>query len=190
MSNASEDEVHVRAHRRTRRANNVEPSVCPQRREWCCRACDRALHEAGGGRQVDPWPCSRRQETSFVRASITKAVAAGKMWETVTPDGGFAGFVYAKKSKPWIAAVQGPAAGGGVEIALSCDIVVASEAASFALPEVKRGLIAGAGGAYRITRCSASTPRDRDGCDGRAVGGEARLRGWPGEPYHRAGEGA
>lgn len=81
-----------------------------------------------------------------------KAVAAGKMWETVTPDGGFAGFVYAKKSKPWIAAVQGPAAGGGVEIALSCDIVVASETASFALPEVKRGLIAGAGGAYRITR--------------------------------------
>ena len=82
-----------------------------------------------------------------------KVVAAGKMWETVTPDGGFAGFVYARKSKPWIVAVQGPAAGGGVEIALSCDIVVASEAASFALPEVKRGLIAGAGGAYRITRC-------------------------------------
>lgn len=81
-----------------------------------------------------------------------KAVAAGKMWETVTADGGFAGFVYARKSKPWIVAVQGPAAGGGVEIALSCDIVVASEAASFALPEVKRGLIAGAGGAYRITR--------------------------------------
>jgi enoyl-CoA hydratase len=81
-----------------------------------------------------------------------KAVAAGKMWETVTPDGGFAGFVYARKSKPWIVAVQGPAAGGGVEIALSCDIIVASEAASFALPEVKRGLIAGAGGAYRITR--------------------------------------
>lgn len=82
-----------------------------------------------------------------------KAVAGGKMWETVTPDGGFAGFVYAKKSKPWIVAVQGPAAGGGVEIILSCDIVVASEAASFALPEVKRGLIAGAGGVYRITRC-------------------------------------
>nr|WP_298718628.1 enoyl-CoA hydratase-related protein [uncultured Steroidobacter sp.] len=81
-----------------------------------------------------------------------KAVAAGKMWETVRPDSGFAGFVYAKKSKPWIAVVQGPAAGGGVEIALSCDLIVASEAASFALPEVKRGLIAGAGGAYRITR--------------------------------------
>jgi enoyl-CoA hydratase/carnithine racemase len=82
-----------------------------------------------------------------------KAVAAGKMWETVRGDAGFAGFVYARKTKPWIAAVQGPAAGGGVEIALSCDLIVASEAASFALPEVKRGLIAGAGGAYRITRC-------------------------------------
>lgn len=81
-----------------------------------------------------------------------KAVAAGKMWDTVRPGGGFAGFVYAQKSKPWIAAVQGPAAGGGVELILSCDLIVASEAASFALPEVKRGLIAGAGGVYRITR--------------------------------------
>jgi enoyl-CoA hydratase len=43
--------------------------------------------------------------------------------------------------------------GGGVELALSCDLVVASESASFAFPEVKRGLIAGAAGAYRITRC-------------------------------------
>lgn len=81
-----------------------------------------------------------------------KEVAAGRALEAARPDTGFAGFVYATKAKPWIAAVQGGAFGGGVELALSCDLIVAGEQASFAFPEVKRGLIAGAAGAYRITR--------------------------------------
>lgn len=56
---------------------------------------------------------------------------------------GFGGFVRKPRRKPWIAAVNGYAVGGGLEIALSCEIVVASENATFALPEVKRGLIGG-----------------------------------------------
>jgi enoyl-CoA hydratase/carnithine racemase len=52
--------------------------------------------------------------------------------------------------KPLIAAVEGPALGGGFEIALACDIVVAGAGASFGLPEVKRGLSAAAGGAIRL----------------------------------------
>lgn len=91
--------------------------------------------------------------SSFCAGVDLKVAASGDIMEVARPQTGFAGFVYAPKSKPWIAAVQGPAMGGGVELALSCDIVVASEAASFAFPEVKRGLIAGAAGAYRITRC-------------------------------------
>lgn len=47
-----------------------------------------------------------------------------------------------------IAAVNGPAYGGGMEIILNCDLVVASQHAVFALPEVKRGVIAGRGGEY------------------------------------------
>lgn len=54
--------------------------------------------------------------------------------------------------KPIIAAVNGVAVGGGFEMALACDIVVAAEAARFACPEVKRGLFAGAGGVHRIPR--------------------------------------
>jgi enoyl-CoA hydratase/carnithine racemase len=54
--------------------------------------------------------------------------------------------------KPLIAAVNGVAAGGGFEIALACDIVIAADAARFGLPEPRVGLIAGAGGIHRLSR--------------------------------------
>jgi len=54
--------------------------------------------------------------------------------------------------KPTVAAVQGKALGGGLEIALTADVIVASQDAEFGLPEVKRGLIAAAGGVLRLPR--------------------------------------
>lgn len=88
----------------------------------------------------------------FCAGADLAEVAAGRGMSLARPDTGFAGFVDAKRTKPWIAAVQGPAHGGGVEITLSCDMVVAAETASFTLPEVRRGLIAGANGSFRIAR--------------------------------------
>jgi crotonobetainyl-CoA hydratase len=63
---------------------------------------------------------------------------------------GFAGYVHHYIDKPTIAAVNGTALGGGSELALASDLVVAEERAKFGLPEVKRGLIAAAGGVFRI----------------------------------------
>ena len=89
---------------------------------------------------------------SFCAGADLKEVAAGRGAALMTPTAGFAGFVYGSRKKPWIAAVHGPAHAGGAEIALACDMIVAGEDASFGLPEVKRGMIPGAGGAFRITR--------------------------------------
>jgi enoyl-CoA hydratase/carnithine racemase len=88
----------------------------------------------------------------FCAGADLAAMVAGRGLEVNTERGGFAGFVSAKREKPWIAAVEGTAFGGGCEIVLACDMVVASEAARFGLPEVKRGLFAGAAGTYRLPR--------------------------------------
>ena len=70
----------------------------------------------------------------------------------MTERGGFAGFVQRERTKPVIAAVDGPALAGGTEIVLAADLVVASETAVFGIPEVKRNLVAGAGGLFRLPR--------------------------------------
>jgi enoyl-CoA hydratase/carnithine racemase len=91
-------------------------------------------------------------DQAFCAGADLKAVSAGNGHLLRTERGGFAGFVHAPKSKPWIAAVNGPALAGGCEIALACDLIVAVPQARFGLPEVKRGLIASAGGLYRLPR--------------------------------------
>ena len=66
--------------------------------------------------------------------------------------GGFGGIAFRDRTKPLIAAVDGLATAGGCEIALACDIIVASTRSSFGLAEVKRNLVANAGGLYRLPR--------------------------------------
>ena len=69
-----------------------------------------------------------------------------------TPRGGEYGVIRRERSKPLIAAVEGPAVGGGFEIVLSCDLVVAAEDATFGLPETLRGLVATSGALFRAPR--------------------------------------
>jgi enoyl-CoA hydratase/carnithine racemase len=70
----------------------------------------------------------------------------------VTERGGEYGVIRRTRSKPLVAAVEGPAYGGGFEIVLSCDLVVAGRTATFGLPEVKRGLVANCGALFRLPR--------------------------------------
>lgn len=88
----------------------------------------------------------------FCAGADLSEISKGRGQLLSTPDGGFAGFVRQPREKPWIAAVVGAGLAGGCELALSCDMIVASDDARFGLPEVKRGLYAGAGGVFRLPR--------------------------------------
>jgi enoyl-CoA hydratase len=65
---------------------------------------------------------------------------------------GFAGIAERSADKPLIAAVEGFAVAGGLEIALACDLIVAARGAKLGIPEVKRGLVAAAGALLRLPR--------------------------------------
>jgi enoyl-CoA hydratase/carnithine racemase len=88
----------------------------------------------------------------FSAGADLKVVAQGKANDIARGKGGFAGIVTRDFPKPIIAAVNGPALAGGFEIVLSCDLVVAAERARFGIPEVKRGLMAAAGGLIRLPK--------------------------------------
>jgi enoyl-CoA hydratase len=88
----------------------------------------------------------------FCAGADLKAVQGGRGDSVFTARGGFGGFVARERSKPIIAAVDGPALAGGAELVLAADLVVASRRAAFGIPEVKRCLIAGAGGLFRLAR--------------------------------------
>ena len=88
---------------------------------------------------------------SFCAGADLKAISRREnLFHPDHSEWGFAGYVHHYVDKPTIAAVNGTALGGGSELALASDLVVAEERAKFGLPEVKRGLIAAAGGVFRI----------------------------------------
>ncbi|ORV72104.1 enoyl-CoA hydratase [Mycobacterium gastri] len=90
-------------------------------------------------------------DRSFCAGADLKAIARREnIYHPQHNEWGFAGYVHHFIDKPTIAAVNGTAFGGGTELALASDLVVAHERAEFGLPEVKRGLIAAAGGVFRI----------------------------------------
>ncbi|MDX6724256.1 MAG: enoyl-CoA hydratase [Solirubrobacteraceae bacterium] len=86
----------------------------------------------------------------FCAGMDLKAFVAGE--RPFLPDRGFAGIVRRGARKPLIAAVEGFAVAGGLEIALACDLIVAARGARLGIPEVKRSLVAAAGALRRLPR--------------------------------------
>ena len=91
-------------------------------------------------------------DKAFSAGMDLKAFAAGEVADIAGAPGGFGGIAQRDFPKPIIAALNGSALAGGCEIMLSCDLVVSVEEAKIAITEVKRGLIAGAGGLIRLPR--------------------------------------
>ncbi len=88
-------------------------------------------------------------DKAFSAGMDLKAFASGELPFT---EHGFGGITHRVISKPLLCAANGSALAGGFEIMLSCDLVVAAEHARFGIPEVSRGLIAGAGGLIRLPK--------------------------------------
>lgn len=88
----------------------------------------------------------------FSAGADLKVVAAGRFQEMVTARGDFGGYVRRERTKPVIAALAGDALAGGCELAIASDLIVAGAGARMGVPEVKRSLLAMAGGVANLPR--------------------------------------
>lgn len=136
------------------------------------------LHEVWNAYAADPelWAAvlTGAGDRAFSAGNDLKATAAGAgiAW----PDTGFCGLTSRfDLEKPIVAAVNGVAMGGGFETALCCDVIVAAETARFALPEVRVGLFAAAGGVQRLSRQIGRKAAVQAMLTGRHMGAEEGL---------------
>ncbi|MEU4427057.1 crotonase/enoyl-CoA hydratase family protein [Actinoplanes sp. NPDC024001] len=116
-------------------------------------ATARALERAVDAYESDPQArvaVLTGSDTAFCSGMDLKAAARGEY--PVTEGRGLLGLTARPPRKPLIAAVEGAALAGGCELALAADLIVAAEDASFGIPEVKRGLVAAAGGVLRLAQ--------------------------------------
>lgn len=143
-----DDHIAVVTLNRPERRNAVNAEVTA--------ALDRIVKRIEADPQIRVAILASSNDRVFCAGADISEMAAGRTHLLSTEDGGFAGFVDAKRAKPWIAAIRGSALGGGCELMLACDMAVASENTRIGLPEVKRCLIAAAGGVHRLPR---SLPR-------------------------------
>ncbi len=129
----------------------------PERRNALNRSASFELHEV-----FDEFERVHEHRVAIITGTGDRAFCAGAdltsteertAFEDAVPASGFGGLTARfDRTKPVIAAVNGFAVGGGFEIALACDLIVAADDAFFGLPEPRRGLVAGSGGIQRLIR--------------------------------------
>ena len=124
--------------RREHKRNAIDPSVTA--------GLDAALNSLEDNPEL--WCGILTGGPTVFSAGVDLAAGPGE----ATPRGGAAGIIRRHRTRPLIAAVEGHAVGGGMEMVLCCDLVVAARTAMFGLPEVKRGLMPDFGGAFRAAR--------------------------------------
>lgn len=128
----------------------------PDRRNALDAATSRAIDHWIGTAEDDPsigaTILTGSGDRAFCSGMDMKEAAAIGAGHGLIPGRGFAGITERSRKKPLIAAVNGYAVAGGLEISLACDIVFAADHAMFGLSEVKRGLFAFAGGIQRLAR--------------------------------------
>jgi enoyl-CoA hydratase/carnithine racemase len=116
------------------------------------RAMSAAMDELGDDAECWVVVITGSGDKAFSAGMDLKAFSSGEGGDIMGATGGFGGLTQRAFHKPIIAAVNGSALAGGLEIMLSCDLVVTAEHAMFGIPEAKRGLIAGAGGLLRLPK--------------------------------------
>ena len=159
MTTVGGDDPHIDAVVTRRHGNVLLVTINRPRSRNCvnravAEAIGQALESAETDASVRVIVLTGAGDRAFCAGADLKALANG---EDIHPAGprahwGFAGYVNHAVSKPTIAAVNGFALGGGTELALASDLVVAADTAEFGLPEVRRGLVAAAGGAFRLAQ--------------------------------------
>ncbi|MGH9292382.1 MAG: crotonase/enoyl-CoA hydratase family protein [Acidimicrobiales bacterium] len=115
-------------------------------------ALDEIFDELTGDPEIWAVVLTGTGDRAFCAGMDLKAFASGEAAGIMSSRNGFGGLAQRDFPKPLIAAVNGAALAGGLELVLSCDLVVAAEHAVFGIPEVRRGLVAAAGGLIRLPR--------------------------------------
>lgn len=128
------------------------PAVCNAVNSAMARQMLRTIGRLEADPEIRAVVLTGAGDRAFCAGADLHEIGGQRGWNMADGPAGFCGFIHAERSKPWIAAVRGAALGGGTEIALACDMIVAGTHASFGLPEVRRSLVPTSGGLHRLPR--------------------------------------
>ncbi|KAI1177907.1 enoyl-hydratase [Nemania sp. FL0916] len=136
------------------------------------------------GQDLKEWHSLNNDNTTTINTatststSTSSSTTSGSSNKRRTPPSGFGGLSNRSGKKPIIAAVNGACLGGGMEMALNCDLVIASSTAKFGLPEVGVGVIALAGALPRLVRSVGRQRAAEMALGGRSDYSAGEMRGW------------